>query len=170
VTGESADPHWDLGGGEHGSVTEEATRLLAAAQQWVHHTLGERDSSRFANGSPECCWCPLCQLIATLRGDRPEVIERLAEAQTAVVGLLRALTAAAGATTPAGPATPAGAGEPAGPGEPADPFARTAQTAADRPTGSPRVHRIELDEEPPAGPGDDAFDELGVDDGPIGLP
>lgn len=86
---------------EPGPLAEEAARLIGAAQEWLHRVAG--DSARIANDGPDCCWCPLCQLISTVRGDRPEVTERLAEAQTALAGLLRALAdTAGGAARPAG--------------------------------------------------------------------
>jgi len=115
-----------------GPLGEEAARLLGAAQDWLHRTVLDPATAKVATGSPECCWCPLCQLIAALRGNRPELTERLSEAlgaltelQTALAGLLRGVT------------VPAAAGEQ----PPAD--ERPART----------VHRIDLSGEPakPAG-------------------
>lgn len=77
---------------DHGALADEAARLLGVAQQWLHRAIDDQSTTRIANGSPQCCWCPVCQLIATLRGDRPEISERLADIQTALLGLLRALT------------------------------------------------------------------------------
>jgi hypothetical protein len=86
---------------EPGPLADEAAKLIGAAQEWLHRVAGNPESARIANDSPECCWCPLCQLIATVRGDRPEVTERLVEAQTALAGLLRALAdTASGAARP----------------------------------------------------------------------
>ena len=62
---------------------------------------GGISNGSISNGSDECCWCPVCQLIATLRGDRPELTERLAETQAAVSGLLRALADAVSGPAPA---------------------------------------------------------------------
>lgn len=113
---------------EAGPLGEEAARLLGAAQDWLHRTVLDPATARVATGSAECCWCPLCQLIAALRGNRPELTERLSEAlgaltelQAALAGLLR------------GFAEPAAAGDP----PPAERAART-------------VHRIDLSGEPPA--------------------
>lgn len=111
--------------GGAGPLAEEAAKLIGAAQDWLHRTLGDPATARLANGSQECCWCPVCQLIATLRGDRREVSDRLAEAQAAVAGLLHALADAAG----------------------------TAGATAGQRAGSPRVHRIRLDDEPNSGDG-----------------
>jgi hypothetical protein len=84
--------------GDPGPLGEEAAKLFAAAQDWFHRTLGDPATARIATGAPECAWCPLCQLVSVLRGDRPEITERLAETQAAVAGLLRALADAAGTT------------------------------------------------------------------------
>jgi hypothetical protein len=50
---------------------------------------------RFATGSPDCCVCPVCRLIAALRNPSPEFAERLASAAgdlaVGLAGLLRAL-------------------------------------------------------------------------------
>ena len=70
------------------------------------------------HGGPECQWCPLCQFMAVLRGERPELTERVAEAGTA-------LASAVGARARR-------RGRPAPPGRHATP------------TAPPRVQRIDL--------------------------
>ena len=87
-----------------GALGEEAARLLGAAQDWLHRVVLDPNTAKVGTGSPECCWCPLCQLIAAARehlsvptgGPRPELSERLSDAlramselQAAVTGLLR---------------------------------------------------------------------------------
>jgi hypothetical protein len=94
MTGESGSA------GEPGPIGEEAARLLSAAQDWFHRTLGDPSTARIAVGSAECAWCPLCQLITVLRGERPDISDKFAETQTAVAGLLRALADAATSMTP----------------------------------------------------------------------
>jgi len=84
----------------HGTIGDEAAKLLDAVQDWARRNLGE--SSHIATGAPECQWCPLCQLIMVLRGDRPEISEKIADATASVVAALRSLLDAA--TTP-GPST-----------------------------------------------------------------
>jgi hypothetical protein len=115
-----------------GPLADEAARLVSAAQDWWHRTTGGARPDGNATGSPgiatgspgiatgspgiatgasECCWCPVCQAIATVRGDRPDILERLAETQAAVTGLLRALadtTAAGRASRPADQAQESG--------------------------------------------------------------
>jgi hypothetical protein len=53
-----------------GSLGEEAARLLAAVQDWVRQTTA---SAPIATGAPECEWCPICQLIGLVRGDRGDL-------------------------------------------------------------------------------------------------
>lgn len=55
-------------------------------------------AAKVSTGAPECCLCPLCQLIVLARGHRPELAERFGEVQAAVAGLLRSLTESAGGT------------------------------------------------------------------------
>jgi len=85
--------------GDPGPLADELVKLLGAAQDWLHRTLGDPSTAKIATGAAECSWCPLCQLISVVRGDRPEITEKLSEAQSAVAGLLRSLADAAGTAT-----------------------------------------------------------------------
>ena len=76
---------------EFGSVGDEAAKLLDAVQDWARSTFGEGASARMSTGSPECEWCPLCQLVSVLRGDRPETTEKIVAAGTAMMTALRSL-------------------------------------------------------------------------------
>ena len=60
----------------------------------------------------DCRWCPVCQVTAVARGERPEVTAALADVLTASATALRTFAAAGE------PATPPAAGPPA---EEADP-------------------------------------------------
>jgi hypothetical protein len=68
----------------HGTIGEEAVKLLDAVQEWLRR---EPLSEHLATGAPECTWCPICQLVAVLRGERPDVNEKVAS----VVATLRAI-------------------------------------------------------------------------------
>jgi hypothetical protein len=81
----------------------EAARLLAQLQDWAqrggeaatqHGEPGSYAAQHAADGlrhGPDCEWCPVCQFVAVLRGERPELTERVAEAGVAVVTALRGL-------------------------------------------------------------------------------
>ena len=75
-------------------LAEEATRLFGAVQQWAQQTF---PAPADGHGGPDCQWCPICQFMAVLRGERPDVTERVSEAGTAVLSAVRALADAAGA-------------------------------------------------------------------------
>jgi hypothetical protein len=76
-----------------GSIGAEATRLLEALQEWSRATFGQGAAlgAHVATGAPECAWCPICQFIAVLRGDRPEISQKLTDAGAAVLAAARAL-------------------------------------------------------------------------------
>jgi hypothetical protein len=82
---------------------DEATRLIGAVQEWARQTF---PAGRDGHGGPECEWCPLCQFMAVVRGERPEVTERVAEAGTAVASAFRALMEAASSGAPGKTDTP----------------------------------------------------------------
>ncbi|GGM61471.1 hypothetical protein GCM10012275_35600 [Longimycelium tulufanense] len=86
----------------------------------------------------DCGWCPLCTGLGLLRGERPELADRLAEYATGLVLTLRAVVENGLPDTAAGPARPA---QPrpdgAGPAEP-----RSDEPAAD--AARPRVQRIRV--------------------------
>lgn len=44
----------------------------------------------------QCRWCPVCQVSAVVRGERPEVTAALADVLTATAGALQAFATAAG--------------------------------------------------------------------------
>jgi hypothetical protein len=89
----------------HGTIGDEAAKLLDAVQDWARRSFG--DSAHIATGAPECTWCPVCQLIAVVRGDRPEISDKIADATASVVAALRAMVDAA-----ANPAEETGAAPP----------------------------------------------------------
>ena len=85
-----------------GSVGDEATKLFEALQDWVKETgpgaagmaggrvdgLGEQwrlINEHVATGGTECTYCPVCQVIAKVRGTSPEVRTHLAVATSALL-------------------------------------------------------------------------------------
>jgi hypothetical protein len=103
----------------------EIGKLVAIAQDWARRALPD---SAIGHGGPECQWCPICQFVNVLRGEHPEVGERLAEAGAALAGAMRALADAAGNRTAGGNSAADGDGG-----------------AKDRPRPAPRVQHIDLD-------------------------
>lgn len=59
-----------------GTAREEAERLVAAVLAAA--TLAANANPHLATGSPECCVCPLCKVIAAVRDPDPELVERVA--------------------------------------------------------------------------------------------
>ena len=87
-------------------VRDEAERLVAAAIAAVSMAgrgLGGagRAGSGFATGSPECCVCPVCRVIAAMRDPNADLAERLAggagDLAAGVTQLLRAFARGGGA-------------------------------------------------------------------------
>lgn len=96
-----------------GGPAEEARRLVEALGDWAATRLGPVDE-HLATGSAECRVCPLCQVIAALRGDRSEVLSRVGDAWTAFLGVLFELPRPAAPASPA-TAAPAAAAAKVGP-------------------------------------------------------
>jgi hypothetical protein len=65
---------------------EEAGRLLDMVQAWARQTFPAPTGGM---SGTTCEWCPLCQFMAVLRGERPEVTERVSEAGAAVITAFR---------------------------------------------------------------------------------
>lgn len=95
----------------------EALRVVSAVQDWARASFPEPAPD--GHTGPECQWCPLCQFVAVLRGERPELTERVAEAGAALASAVKAVLDAAAA----GP---------------------DARPGASRPPATPRVQRIDL--------------------------
>ena len=66
---------------------EQARRLMAGLGQTLGSALREGDA---AGAHPaDCSWCPVCQVAAVVRGERPEVTDALADVLTAAAAALR---------------------------------------------------------------------------------
>ncbi len=67
---------------------QEVRRLLEAVQAWARRY----PDAETPHQSGECLpWCPICQFANVLRGDHPEVTERLGEAAGAIATAMKAL-------------------------------------------------------------------------------
>ena len=96
---------------------EQARRLVTGLSQTLGAALREEDG---AGAHPsDCRWCPVCQVAAVVRGERPEVTDALADVLTAAAAALRTVSerAPAPAAAPA-PGAEAEAEEPAPPAPP----------------------------------------------------
>ena len=84
-----------------GSLGEEAAKLFAAAESWLHGARAAADPAPDAgqHAGPECVVCPVCQLLSKVRSTRPEVVEHLAVATTSLLQALRVVLDPGGRTT-----------------------------------------------------------------------
>jgi hypothetical protein len=79
----------------------EASKLVSAVQEWARTAFAAHPAGSHATGAApsqpsECVpWCPICQFAGILRGEHPEVAERLAEAGAALASAMKALSDAA---------------------------------------------------------------------------
>ena len=107
----------DDGASPFPDLAAEIAKVVTAVQEWACKALPE---SSIGHGGPECQWCPICQFVNVVRGESPEVAERVAEAGAAVAAAVRALADAA--------------------------VSRTQRQPGERPRPTPRVQRIDLDD------------------------
>ena len=101
---------------------QEVHRLVEAVQDWARR-FPERNAPHPAG---DCLpWCPICQFANVLRGDYPEVTDRLTEAANAIASAMKAVADVA--------------------------LTKAAPDAARprRPSPAPRVEHITLDDAPP---------------------
>lgn len=101
---------------DNGKLAEELRLLIDAAaermQPWLQRVAEAGDGSH----TPETCgWCPLCNGVALLRGDRSELAAKAAEHAAGLVAVLRA--ALREPSAPPAPPEPPGASEPADSGQ-----------------------------------------------------
>ena len=81
---------------QESALGEEVGRLFGAVQEWARQTFPAP-----TNGpGPDCEWCPICQFMAVLRGERPELTDRVAQAGAAFGSAVRTLLDAAAAGVP----------------------------------------------------------------------
>jgi hypothetical protein len=85
---------------EHGPRLAEEIRLLAElvaekAAPWLEGVVaaGHGSTEEPRPDGSACGWCPLCAIVAVVRGERPELVTRLVEQLAQLVALLRAVLA-----------------------------------------------------------------------------
>jgi hypothetical protein len=67
-----------------------ATGALDLLEPWINQV---RDTPPRAGHNPTCTGCPLCALLAVLRGERSEMAVRVAEQASGLLAVLRAALA-----------------------------------------------------------------------------
>jgi hypothetical protein len=72
---------------------EQTRRLVETLRGSLAAAAGDAGGDAAAAGE-DCRWCPLCRLIAVLRGERPEVTAVIAEVLRATADALQATAAA----------------------------------------------------------------------------
>lgn len=87
-----------------GETRQLAEQLLDHVEPWVQRLREDRPEDSTDPMPASCTWCPLCALVATLRGERPELAVRLAEHASGLLAAAREALAQHGS----GPDQPAG--------------------------------------------------------------
>ncbi|MGY1822325.1 hypothetical protein [Geodermatophilus sp. SYSU D00079] len=120
---------------------EQARRLVAGLGQTLGEAArtGAQPDAEGAGHPADCRWCPVCQVAAVVRGERPEVTAALADALTAAAAALRSFAE----QSPAAPPAPADGSPTAPPAEepPAAPEAAAPEPVTPEPAP---VQRIEI--------------------------
>jgi hypothetical protein len=109
--------------------TEQVHRLVDSVRGLVSEAGRTDDAAQHG----DCRWCPLCQVAAVVRGERPEVSAALADLLTTTAAALRSFAEAhpTGATS----------GDPPSDDPPSDDAAGAADDTGEPP---PAVQRIEI--------------------------
>ncbi|HSK61972.1 MAG TPA: hypothetical protein VK935_23265, partial [Actinomycetospora sp.] len=89
----------DAGRAAQERLTQEARATASALLDWLgtrvdRGAAGEGAPSRPAQSAGPCTWCPVCALVAALRGEQPELTARLAEQASGLMALLRLMVQA----------------------------------------------------------------------------
>lgn len=69
--------------------------VVEKAAPWLEDVVaaGHGDPDQAKPDGSACGWCPLCAIVAVVRGERPEFVARLLEQLAQLVALLRAVLA-----------------------------------------------------------------------------
>jgi hypothetical protein len=113
---------------------------MNAGTEWIDQARRVLDALRAAPGdasgpadatdthASDCRWCPVCQVAAVVRGERPEVTAALADVLTATATALRAFAAETASDAPGA----------------ADAAAEDSEVDGEGPEEPPAVQRIEI--------------------------
>ncbi|MEU6644812.1 hypothetical protein ABZ863_19950 [Saccharomonospora sp. NPDC046836] len=91
-----------MSGNDDGAKLAEEIRLLVdlvidRAAPWLETVLaaghGDGEGPEHAEAQGGCGWCPLCAVVAVVRGERPELAARVLEQAAQLIALLRAVLA-----------------------------------------------------------------------------
>ncbi|MHA6622105.1 hypothetical protein [Pseudonocardia sp. DLS-67] len=78
------------GCGGHERIGEDLRVLALSALDRIDPMLDRLRTEPAGDGPEQCAACPICAVIAALRGERPELAVRLAEQAAGLVAVLRA--------------------------------------------------------------------------------
>ena len=85
-------------GHPHGTIGEEAVKLVEAVQDWIGERTGHGTSDVWAAAtapgafeSPECRVCPICRAMHFVTTMQPDVFVHLADAATSLAAAVRAM-------------------------------------------------------------------------------
>jgi hypothetical protein len=78
-------------------LSDELAKLFSAVSGWARENFPAPEGG---TSGTTCDWCPVCQFMAVVRGERPELSERVAEAGSALLGALRTLADTTGTARP----------------------------------------------------------------------
>jgi hypothetical protein len=81
---------------------DQAQRLVEALRGGRVGAAPAADGTAGDGHTDDCRWCPVCQVAAVVRGERPEVTEALADVLTAAATALRTVAAAGQPDAPVG--------------------------------------------------------------------
>jgi hypothetical protein len=84
------------------------TEWIDHAQRLVEALRGGPTADTDEGHTADCRWCPVCQVAAVVRGERPEVTAALADVLTSAAAALRTVAAAGESQGPTAKAEPAG--------------------------------------------------------------
>jgi hypothetical protein len=74
-------------------VVERAAPWLEGVVSAGHGPEARAVPGEHAGGQRDCGWCPLCALVAVVKGERPEFAAKLLEQAAQLIALLRAVLA-----------------------------------------------------------------------------